>query len=86
MGSVCLYTCSYFMVNSADRTLKNAQRLGQNQDANKTGPGRETENERGKGKQKGRQIEVCMWIKSYKLDVYGHRFDFYTTWLNVYLS
>lgn len=40
-GSVCLYTCSYFIVNSADRTLKYAQQLGQNQDANKTGPGRE---------------------------------------------
>lgn len=45
VASVCLYTCSYFIVNSADRTLKYAQQLGQNQDANKTGPGRRRERE-----------------------------------------
>lgn len=57
MGSVCLYTCSYFIVNSADRALKNAQRLGLNQDANKTGPGRERKSERERERQTERKTE-----------------------------
>lgn len=55
VGSVCLYTCSYFIVNSADRTLKNAQQLGQKQDANKSGPGRERKGETGTDRKRGRQ-------------------------------
>lgn len=69
VASVCLYTCSYFIVNSADRTLKYAQQLGQNQDANKTGPGRRREREgkrerergidRKRGRKSDRQQGLC---------------------------